>query len=138
MVWMREKKLLTGFFVGVCLLAMGAATAAQAQSFSARGIINKNMAEETCVSEIEQLTIIVDRLKTARDELIACNNDGEISDGTDCFELSPLNVTWSPNRDNPSSIVFRDSDGNTVNTVSVTKGRDGEDAGPCPSGYEPK
>ena len=38
MVCMREKKLLTGLFVGVCLLAMGAATAAQAQSRSARGV----------------------------------------------------------------------------------------------------
>ena len=38
MVWMHKNKLLTGIFLAVCLLAMAAATAVQAQSMSARGI----------------------------------------------------------------------------------------------------
>lgn len=68
MVCMGAKKLFTGIFLGVCLLAMGVAPTAQAQSFSAKGIVSKNMFEEICASEIEQLILPVQELTTAGDD----------------------------------------------------------------------
>lgn len=114
-------------------LFIATAGSAYGQSMSASGIQNQDLGEEACLSEIQRLEIAVQNLTNLRDQLRDCNENNQVFDGSGCADLASISAEWQPNTDNPDIIEFADG-----STFDVIRGRDGEDAGPCPSGTEPR
>lgn len=95
------------------------------------------------MAEIERLTVLVQTLETRREEMITCNENGKVfagvgepgADADGCVDLDPLAARWD-SLSNPSALHFEDSDGDPVgSTITVTRGRDGNDAVCPPTGY---
>lgn len=120
------------------MLASGSAAA---QSLSGRGVISHSQAEVACISEIERLVILVEKLVEQRDTMIACNDQDMVFAGTGapgadadgCVPLALNQVRWDSTTD-PSELTFEDSEGNPLTTISVLRGKPGP-RGTCPPSH---
>lgn len=138
-------------FMAVFAATLCAASAAQAQMFSGRGVDSRAMGEVSCIAEIERLEITVQYLEAQRDAMIDCNEDGMVfagvgepgADADGCVDLTPLTAVWldtsdNVNPSNPDTLHFVDDFGNQqpVPAITVIRGNDGANA-TCPTGYDP-
>lgn len=126
--------LLVGVLAVALVMTMPTLSHAQART-GASGIDNESLRQANCTSTVRRLETLVRELEEFAEELQACNDAGQVYNGTNCVELARIEHEWVPDANNPLQLVFRDN-GTEVGRVNVIRGRDGEDAS-CPDPDDP-